>query len=141
MVKKLILFTVALAILSSIGCSDMLNAQSAKDRDLAAVVSEQAKTNSYVQNNFVSISLMEAGKYKCVTRDLTTSDDAGKFAYNIMAILSERDTAKVKTGRGRFTIYGEQNGNPIFEVHFGTGIPAPQVTLLGEFEGIEWSND
>jgi len=121
-----------------VNCADMLNQQKAKERDLGHMVEENMKTSKTFMNNFVSFSLTESGKYKCVTKGIKDANEAGKFAYNAMVVLLERNDTKVKTGGNAYTIYGEQDLQPIFEVYATAGVP-PKVTLKGVYEGQTWA--
>jgi len=135
-----ITITALLAVLCTlrVGCAGMLDPQAAKDRDLGHVVEENLKTGNLFRDNIVSFSLVESGVYRCVTKNLTTADDVGRFAYNVMVSLDERNNTKVRTGRSEFRIVGEQDGTQIFEVTMVAG-DRPKVTLMGPFEGEEWS--
>jgi hypothetical protein len=85
--------------------------------------------------HFVSFKLLEAGKYQCTTRGLTDPQDVGKYAYNVMVLLDERNNSKVQSGRSRFTIIGVQDKITIFECVYGSGMSWPEITLKGPFEG------
>jgi hypothetical protein len=134
MLKRIALIALALLLLTALGCGDLLNQQRAKDRDLGNMVNENLRTSPTFQENFVSFTMMDAGKYKLETKGLTDPQKAGAYAYNAMAVLDERNVTKVQNGRSTFTITGMQDGVQIFEVHFTSG-SQPQVTLMGPFEG------
>jgi len=139
MIKRAILIvtSVAVAVLL-VNCGDMLNQQAAKDRDLGHMVYDNMKTSQEFQENFVNFTLVAPTKYKLVTRDLADAQVAGKYAYNAMVLLLERNDTKVKSGRSDFTIIGEQDKVQIFEVTGGAGRP-PLVKLMGPFEGQTYS--
>jgi hypothetical protein len=139
MLKKFVLILiVVIAGVLLMNCGDMLNQQKAKERDLGHMVEENMKTSKIFMDNFVSFTIIETGKYKCVTKGLKDAQEIGKFAYNTMSVLMERNNTKVKTGVGTFTVYGEQDGKPIFEVYMTAGI-LPEVTLKGDYEGQTWT--
>jgi hypothetical protein len=139
MLKRFVLIlTVIIATVLLTNCADQLNQQKNKERDLGHMVQENMKTSNKFMDNFVSFTIIESGKYKCVTKGLTDVASVGKYAYNTMSVLLERNDTKVKTGVGTFTIYGEQDGKPIFEVYATAGI-VPQVTLKGVYEGQTWA--
>ncbi len=119
----------------------MLNQQAAKDRDLGKVVHENIRTKFEMRDNFVRFELIEAGIYRVVTKDLNAAEDAGKYGYNCMVVLDERDKSLVRVGRNQLTIIGEQDGTVIFEVVYGTGYIAPIVTLKGPYEGETWTRE
>ena len=141
MLNRIIIVAILLFCVFSIGCGDMLNQQAAKDRDLGKVVHENIRTKFEMRDNFVKFELIEAGVYRVVTKDLNTAEDAGKYGYNCMVVLDERDKSLVRTGRNRLTIIGEQGGTVIFEVVYGTGYIQPTVTLKGPYEGETWSRE
>ena len=134
MLKRIALITLALLLLTALGCGDILNQQRAKDRDLGMVVSENLRTSNTLGANFVSFTMMEAGKYKLETKDLADAQKAGAYGYNAMIVLAERNDTKVRAGRSSFTIVGMQGATQIFEVFYTAGSP-PQVTLMGPYEG------
>lgn len=138
MTKRYILVCLALLWVVTAGCQGMLDPQAAKDRDLGHVVEENMKTSNEFIGRIVSFELEEAGVYRCVTTGLETAQDAGRFAYNAMIVLDERNNSLVKSGRSDFTIIGEQNGTDIFRVTISAG-GRPQVTLMGPFEGETWA--
>lgn len=138
MLQRTILVILAIIILVASGCTGgaLLDQQRAKDRDLAQMVETNLLTSSQFIDNIVSFEFAdEPGKYICNTKDLTDPHDAGVFAYNVMAVLDERNNTKVRTGRSEFLIVGKQNGTVIFEVRYGSGYASPEITLLGPFEG------
>lgn len=132
---SVILLTLALLVTS--GCyGDMLNAQRAKDRDLGNMTQENLRTSNHFRDNIVSFEFSgEPGKYICNVKDIADGQAAGRFGYNAMVVLDERNNTKVKTGRDLFIIEGRQSGTVIFEVRFGVGILRPEVTLKGPYEG------
>lgn len=138
MIKRIILVCLAVMWVVWSGCAGLLDSQAAKDRDLGHVVQENMKTSNEFRDNIVSFSLEESGVYRCVTEGLTTAQEAGRFAYNAMVVLDERNNSLVKSGRSDFKIIGEQDNTQIFEVTIAAG-GRPRVTLMGPFEGEEWS--
>jgi len=121
-------------VLAAAGCGDMLNAQAAKDRDLGQMVNENMSTGQF-RANFVKLEYAgEPGTYNVTTKDLVDGAAAGKFGYNTMVVMVERNSTKVKTGRDRFKIIGEQDGVEIFEVTYSIGA-AITVVLKGPYEG------
>jgi len=122
--KRILLLALAALLIVAAGCQGLLDPQAAKDRDLGKVVENNLKTSSEFMDYVQSFRLVESGVYKCVTRGLTDPQRAGRFAYNAMIVLDERNNTLVKSGRTEFTIIGE-------------GVP-PQVTLKGPFEGEVW---
>jgi hypothetical protein len=136
MTKKLTLLLIALLCLTVAGClGDMLNAQSAKDRDLGAVVEENMKTSDEFRDFIVSFTFDGVpGQYRAVTKDISDAQRAGRFGYNAMIVLDERNNTKVKSGRSEFKIIGEQGGVETFEVTMAAG-QSPQVTLKGPYTG------
>lgn len=136
MFQRTLFVMLAIMTLMVSSCGDLLNAQAAKDRDLGDMVQTNMRTSSEFIANFVSFEFAgEPGKYICVTKDLNDAQAAGRFAYNAMVVLDERNNTKVKTGRNNFSIIGQQNGTDIFEVTFGTGQITPTVTLKGPYAG------
>jgi Tol biopolymer transport system component len=133
--KILLISALALACIALTNCADMLNQQSAKDRDLGHMTEQNMKTSPDFSANVESLGWDSVtGKYKLVTKDLNDAQSAGKYAYNAMVTLYERNNTKVKTGRNQFTMVGVQNGVEIFEV-FMTAGSEPQVTLKGPYAG------
>lgn len=135
MAKKTLFITLALIYLCSLGCSDILNAQAAKDRDLAHVVEENLKTSMRFRDTVVSFIFIDIGEYQITCKNLNDGETVAKFAYNTMVVLDERNANKVRTGRNKFTMIGIQNNETIFEVVYGSGFARPQVTLMGPYEG------
>jgi len=136
MFQRTVLVALAMMALMISSCGDLLNAQRAKDRDLAEMAELNMKSSSEFIANFVSLEFGdEPGKYICVTKDLNDAHATGRFAYNAMVVLLERNNTKVKTGRTDFIIIGQQNGTEIFEVTYGVGQVTPSVTLKGPFAG------
>ncbi|HDS29826.1 MAG TPA: hypothetical protein ENN67_02155, partial [Firmicutes bacterium] len=134
------LFTVLLILgiwITWISWNGFLNSQSAKDKQLARLTGENLKTIDLTCDNFVSIKCVGPGEYLLETKGLNDAHEAGKFAYNAMAVLDERNTV-VLTGRASFVIHGFQNGEPIFDVTWNfTGLP--KVKLLGPFEDFDFT--
>ncbi len=125
------------AALYSAGCAKMLDPQAAKDRDLGVLVEQNLKTSDDSRPYFVSLKFDgQPGVYRCVTKDLPDGQTAGKFAYNAMVRLKERNDSKVQTGRDAFRIIGVQGVQEIFQVTCTSG-PGnyPQVTLEGPWSG------
>ncbi len=137
MTRRILLPVLAAIWILSLGCANMLNLQAAKDRDLGHMVHENMRSSPHFQDNFVSFSLVEIGGYRVVTKNLNDAQEAGKFGYNSMVLLDERNNTKVRTGRSSFTITGVQDGVTIFEVRY-TGGDRIRVTLKGPFEGEEY---
>jgi hypothetical protein len=137
MFQRTVAVLLAIIALMISSCSgNLLDAQRAKDRDLAEMAGTNMATSATFMANYVSLEFAEEpGKYICVTKDLTDAQAAGRFAYNAMVVLDERNNTKVKTGRSSFVIIGQQDGTEIFEVTFGVGQTRPTVTLKGPFEG------
>ena len=138
MTKRIILVCIALMWVAAAGCQGMLDPQAAKDRDLGQVVEDNMKTSNEFMGRIVSFELEEPGVYRCVTTGLNDVQAAGRFAYNAMIVLDERNNSLVKSGRSDFTIIGEQDGTDIFRVTISAG-GRPQVTLMGPFEGETWT--
>jgi len=125
------------AALYSAGCAKMLDPQAAKDRDLGTLVEQNLKTADDCRPYVVSFKFDgQPGVYRCVTKDLPDAQTAGKFAYNVMVRLKERNDSKVQSGRDAFRIIGVQSGQEIFQVTCAAG-PGnyPQVTLEGPWTG------
>jgi hypothetical protein len=138
MSRNLIYLALAALIIWAIvaGIQHFFHSQPAKDRTLASVTYEEMRLNSDLKDNLVSFKLIEPTKYRCETKGLNDAHAAGRFAYNAMVVLLYRNDAIVKTGRTEFTIYGYQDRELIFEVHYSNIMP--EVTLKGRFEGIEY---
>jgi hypothetical protein len=83
---------------------------------------------------------MEPGTYRLDVHGLASPEDAGRFAYNSMVVLSGRNDWVVKTGINNFVINGYQDGQEIFEVtyNYNPG-EAPHVVLKGQFEGYQYT--
>lgn len=141
MLQRTILILLAAIILAMSGCfSDILDTQRAKDRDLGQMTEDNLTSSREFIDHIVSFSWDNGpGKYRCVVKDIDDAQRAGRFAYNAMIVLDERNNSVVKSGRDQFLITGVQNNETIFEVRYGVGIVTPQVTLLGPFEGEEYS--
>jgi hypothetical protein len=138
MTKRIILVCLGFLWVMTAGCQGLLDPQAAKDRDLGQVVEDNMKTSNEFMGHIESFDLESPGVYRAVTTGLNTVQDVGRFAYNAMVVLDERNNSLVKSGRSDFTIIGEQNGTDIFRVTIAAG-GRPQVTLLGPYEGEEWS--
>jgi hypothetical protein len=110
--------------------------QPAKDRDLANAALETMRLSSQCRDNLVGFKLIKPEHFRCDTKGLADAHSAGRFAYNTMAILTERNDSMVKTGRNNFTIYGYQDGQQIFRVTYNYALGSmPKVTLMGKFQG------
>jgi hypothetical protein len=141
MLKRLIIAVIALLCVVSIGCGNLLDQAAAKNRDLGQVVENNMKTSNEFRDYITSFTWDgEPGMYRCVTHDIPDGQAAGRFAYNAMVVLDERNNTLVKVGRTEFTIIGEQGGSEIFEVSITAGT-RPRVTLKGPWEGEAWSID
>lgn len=114
-----------------------LNFQTQKDKHLARMTAENLGYLDRTADNFVSFKCSGPGEYICETSNLDDAIAAGKFGYNAMVVLVERNGV-VMTGRGSFVIHGFQNGTPIFDVHYShEGLPV--VTLLGPYAEIDFA--
>ena len=115
----------------------VLNYQTARDKELARLTCREMNTSSRFAANLVGFTYAGPGEYRCDTTGLDDAHSVGRFAYNAMVVLDERNTV-VKTGRASFTIRGYQNGELIFEVFYNFQ-GQPKVTLKGPYEGIEYT--
>jgi hypothetical protein len=134
MSKRLIVFALAILWTLTLGCASMLDPQAQKDKNLAHVMEENLRTSIDFQTNFIGFKFLEPGKYQVDTKDLNDGESAGKYAYNVMSVLVERNNTKLQTGRTAFTLIGMQGAVQIFEVRY-TGSGLPRVTLMGPYEG------
>lgn len=141
MLQRTILVLLAAIILAMSGCfSDILDTQRAKDRDLGQMAEDNLKSSPEFVGHIVSFAWYdEPGRYRCVVKDIDDAQRAGRFAYNAMIVLDERNNSVVKTGRDQFLIIGVQSNETIFEVRYGVGFVTPKVILMGPFEGEEYS--
>lgn len=124
------------------GCNDLLNQQRDKDRGLAHMVSENLKTDPRFSEHFVSLKHTSDGVFEMEVKGFEPGmgQDCGKFAYNCMAVMEERNNTVVKSGRKSFVIKGMQNRTQIFEVTMVLGAGGrPQVTLMGIYQGETWT--
>jgi len=134
MKKRVILIAVVLLTMLSLSCAEMLDTQAQKDKNLAHVMKENMSTHPEFMGNFVDFTFVEPGKYRMVVKDINDAQELGKYAYNTMVYVLERNDSKVKTGRSSFVLTGVQGGTTVFEVKY-TGAGVPRVTLMGPFEG------
>lgn len=141
MLQRIILVLLAAIILVMSGCiGDILNTQRAKDRDLGQMAEDNLKSSPEFVDHIVSFTWdNEPGRYRCVVKDIDDPQRAGRFAYNAMIVLDERNNSIVKSGRDQFLIIGVQSNETIFEVRYGVGFVVPNVTLMGPYEGEEYS--
>jgi len=143
--KQAFLTALIMIALLTTGCGDLLNQQKAKDKDLAKVVSDNISTSvdsRLHKDNFESFTYQDSGVYKIVVKGMQDSAMAGRFGYNAMSVLIERNNTLVQTGRDSFTINGFEGKEQIFKVEYVPG-PGnePLVTLMGRFEGETWERE
>ncbi len=122
--------------ISWVSWDGFLNAQTARDKNLARMTYENMQRMPQSKDNLVSFKCSGPGEYICETTGLNDSHSAGRFGYNSMVVLIERNGV-VMTGRALFKIHGYQNGEPIFEVTYNLD-GLPEVKLKGPFEGEEF---
>ena len=136
MLRNLIIATIGALIIWAIvaGIQNFFYSLPAKDRALASATFDNLRLSPQFKDHFVDFKLTRSGDYRCDVRGMTDAEDVGRFAYNAMVVLSQRNDAVVKTGRTDFTIQGYQDNRLIFEVtyNYNPGA-APQVTLKGQF--------
>jgi hypothetical protein len=120
-----------------ISWNGFLNSQTQKDKQLGRMTAENLKNLEQTRDNFVSLKCVGPGEYVLEARGLQDANEAGRFGYNAMVVLDERNTV-VMTGRTSFLIHGFQGGEPIFDVTWNlSGLP--KVTLLGPYEGTDYA--
>jgi hypothetical protein len=142
MLRNLIYTAIAALLIWAVvaGIQSFFHTLPAKDRALTHATLVNLRTNESLRDNVVDFTLIEPGKFRCETRGLTDPNDVGRFAYNSMVVLTERNDSLIKTGRNLFTIYGYQDGKQIFEVTYNYDPGSmPQVTLMGPYAGTEWA--
>ena len=138
MLKRIVLITIGLLFVMSLGCQNLLDQGAAKARDLGQVVETNMKTSDEFRNYIVTFQWDNVpGVYRCVTQGIPDAATAGRFAYNAMVVLDERNNTLVKIGRSDFTIIGEQDGTQIFEAHLTAG-SNPTVALKGPWANETW---
>jgi hypothetical protein len=138
MLRNLIYTLIAALLIWAVvaGIQSFFFSQPAKTRDLMNATLEAMKNNPQYGDNIVDIKLIGPKQYRIETTGLADAHSAGRFAYNSMVYLTERNDSLVKTGENEFTIMGFQDGQQIFKVTYVHGNDQkPDVTLMGKFEG------
>jgi hypothetical protein len=138
MLRNLIYTLIAALLVWAVvaGIQSFFFSQPAKTHDLMNATLEAMKANPQYGDNILDIKLMGPKQYRIDTTGLSDSHSAGRFAYNAMVYLTERNDSLVKTGENEFTILGFQDGQQIFIVTYAHGNDQiPEVTLMGKFEG------
>jgi len=111
-----------------------------KEKHLAVMSLERMQRDTeHFGDHTVAFTYMGEGEYRLETQGLEDAGSAGSLAYNAMVAL-DISNIEQKTDLDKFTIYGYQDGELIFEVYYTFGI-LPRVTFHGRFEGVEYKPD
>jgi hypothetical protein len=141
-VNRLIILTGILAIVAlGISVYNMWRSSGhQKEKHLAVMTLERMQRDTgHFGDHAVAFSYIGEGEYRLDCAGLEDVASAGQFAYNAMVAL-DISNIEQKTDLDKFTIYGYQDGELIFEVYYTFGI-RPRVTFHGRFEGVEYEPD